>query len=123
MNKRHTAFCLIIAALLFAALSISRSPEACAGSAYNPSQAYNGPYTSSWLYFNYDPDNEKWLPCDYDIINSVRFVRCPEALQHLKKEGFWKGQLLSNGLCGKKAPLRYWAVGNWLNYTNPSGPR
>jgi hypothetical protein len=122
MKHRYIPLCLLIAAGLLVVISLLHAPAAYAGGPYDPTQYYKGPYNSYWLYYSNKSNISNWQHGGADVPNFPDSVRCSEARQQLQRDGFWRGQLSAKGACGGSAPLRDWAVGNWLNYTASGGP-
>jgi hypothetical protein len=123
MKHRHNVLSLLLVAGFLAVVTLLPSPALCAGTPYNPSQFYKGTNISYWLYYRNAGDRGTWIRGGFEGGYFPETVKCPEALQRLKKYGFWQGRMRDDGSCGEDAPLRDWAVGNWLNYTISNGSR
>jgi hypothetical protein len=79
---------------------------------YNPAQQYAGSYTPKALFFK-NPGSSYWQRV---ADNYLKRVKCPDAMDHLRRAGLWKGHLSQNGSCGPRDEPSDWAVGNRLNY-------
>jgi len=79
---------------------------------YNSTQRYNGSYTPKALFFK-NPGNIYWRRVADDYLKRVK---CPDAIDHLRKGGLWKGHLNQDGSCGPLDEPSDWATGNRLNY-------
>jgi hypothetical protein len=121
MKHRYISFCLPLAGVFLVVVSLLHSPAVYAATPYNPSLDYKGSYISFWLYNRNDPNSGQWLHAGFERRSFPAAVSCPEARRQLQTYGFWQGQMRANGSCGADAPLRDWAVGNWLNYKISNG--
>jgi hypothetical protein len=79
---------------------------------YNSAQPYAGAYTPKALFFK-NPGNTYWQRVADDYLKRVK---CPNAMDHLRRDGLWKGHLKKDGSCGPLDEPSDWAVGNRLNY-------
>ena len=79
---------------------------------YNPARQYAGSYTPKALFFK-NPGRIYWQRV---ADNYLKRVKCPDAIDHLRRVGLWKGHLGQDGSCGPLAEPSDWAVGNRLNY-------
>jgi hypothetical protein len=79
---------------------------------YNPAQQYAGSYTPKALFFK-NPGSTYWQRV---ADNFLKRVKCPDAMDHLRRSGLWKGHLKKDGSCGPLDEPSDWAVGNRLNY-------
>jgi hypothetical protein len=81
-------------------------------SPYNPAQQYAGSSTPKALFFK-NPGSAYWQRV---ADNYLKRVKCPDAVDHLRMTGFWKGHLGQDGSCGPRDEPSDWAIGNRLNY-------
>ncbi|HTP05653.1 MAG TPA: hypothetical protein VMM54_10945 [Nitrospirota bacterium] len=79
---------------------------------YNPAKQYAGSATSKGLFFK-NPGSVYWQRVADDYLKRVK---CPDAIDHLRRTGLWKGHLGQDGSCGPLDEPSDWAVGNRLNY-------
>jgi hypothetical protein len=79
---------------------------------YNPVQRYAGSYAPKALFFK-NPGSIYWQRVADDFLKRVR---CLNAMDHLRRDGFWKGHLKKDGSCGPLDEPSDWAIGNRLNY-------
>jgi hypothetical protein len=100
--------------LILAAMDEPKGRGGASGSIgpYNPAQRYNGSYTPKALFYK-NPGSTYWQRVADDFL---RRVKCPNAMDHLRKDGLWKGHLNKDGSCGPLDEPSDWAVGNRLNY-------
>ena len=113
MKSRRRMLPAAVAAAIMAILV--QSPCSPAHADYLPDQLYRGDFGPALLYYR-NPDTGKWVRSDFERSYSAA-VTCTDARQQLHDTGRWRGRLNRKGACvtDDSAPVREWAVGNWLN--------
>lgn len=86
--------------------------------AYSPAVTYAGSYQSDCLYVR---NNGSKIIRDIPQLDRLRHVTCPDAKDHLNRDGKWQGHLAPGGSCGSYSEPAEYLMGNRLNYDDPHG--
>jgi hypothetical protein len=83
---------------------------------YNPAIKYAGTFDQKLLFVKNTRHGNWHLRPYFDRLN---YIKCQDALDHLRKDGSWDGIVKNDGSCGligRHGELPEWATGNRLNY-------
>ena len=119
MKSRMVSFTIMILLVgSFASLALAATGgEDMQGSIgpYNPAVTYPGDYRADGILVK-NVGSVIWFSIPQ--LGRMQNVTCPDAVDHLIKEGTWAGHLNLDGSCGTFDEPAQWATGNWMNYND-----
>ena len=90
--------------------------QATNGNGYNGQIKYPGYYQADLLYVKI---NGSQIIQAIPPLDSLKYVTCSDALDHLQRKGKWQGHLKPDGSCATYDEPAEYTMGNRLNYDEP----
>ena len=111
--KNNIVLGAALVVVLFIAVLLPQHYAWSAGGTYSSATTYAGDYTTDMVFYS-SSNGQFWrrVPNLYRVDR----IKCQDAVDHLRRDGMWKGHLKSDGSCDAYDEPDLWATGNWLNY-------